>query len=83
MALIRVPITGDKDIEYSNLDTHVVMSLQRYSHLNERITKAEEDLAKIEQQIKSSKIYLIGAIASMMAGIFTAILAVSITLLKV
>ena len=83
MALIRVPITGDKDIEYSNLDTHVVMSLQRYSYLDERITKAEEDLAKIEQQIKSSKIYLIGAIATVMAGIFTAVLAVSITLLKV
>jgi hypothetical protein len=83
MALIRVPITGDKDIEYSNLDTHVAMSLQRYSHLNERITKAEEDLAKIEQQIKSSKIYLIGAIATVTAGIFTAVLAVSITLLKV
>lgn len=83
MGLIKVLTPGDKDIEYSNLDTHVAMSLQRYTHLSERITKAEEELVKIEQQIKSSKIYLIGAIATILAGVFGAVLTVSVTLLKV
>jgi len=78
MALITIPKPADKDVEYSNLSTHVMLSHERYQALNARICKLEDEYEKVKSQVRSNKQYILGATATVLAGIFSTIVALII-----
>lgn len=71
MGIIKIPDRGNKDIEYSSLETHVVMSLERYKATELRLDRMEEDMANIHAQLRSNKLYIIGGASTVLAGIFS------------
>lgn len=71
MAMIRIPDQGNPDIEYSSLETHVVMSFERYKAIEVRLNRIEEDMANIHAQLRSNKLYIIGGASTVLAGIFS------------
>ena len=82
MGIIKIPYRGDKDIEYSSLETHVVMSLERYKTMEIRLSRIEEDMANIHAQLRSNKLYIIGGASTVLAGIFSTLVTLIVAVQK-
>jgi hypothetical protein len=82
MGIIKIPDRGDKDIEYSSLETHVVMSLERYKAMEIRLNRIEEDMANIHAQLRSNKLYIIGGASTVLAGIFSTLVTLIVAVQK-
>lgn len=84
MALITIPKppSGNPDIEYASLETHVVMSLERYRALEARLAKAEKELENVHAQLRTNKLYIIGATSTVLAGICSTLITLMIAVQK-
>jgi hypothetical protein len=76
MSIISLP--SNKDIEHTSLETHVVLSTQRYKSIEERVNKLEADSDNLKSQVRSNKHYVLGATATILAGILSTIVALII-----
>ena len=56
-----VQSVSNKEIELTNLETHVALSKQRYAILEERVKRAEDEINSIHDQSKATKRAIIGA----------------------
>jgi len=59
---------GSKNIECTDLEAHVMMAQHRYKVLEDRIARAESEIDKINEQSKTNKRIIIGAIVSVVTG---------------
>lgn len=82
MALITIPSSGNPDIEYASLETHVVMSIERYKALEARLSKVEQELENVHAQLRSNKLYIIGATSTVLAGICSTLVTLMIAVQK-
>jgi len=83
MALITTSSKiGNPDIEYSSLETHVVMSLERYKAIEARLSKAELGIENVQAQIKTNRLYIIGATSTVLAGICSTLITLMIAVQK-
>ena len=82
MGLIKIPDRGNKDIEYSSLETHVVMSLERYKAIEVRLNRMEEEMSDIRAQLRSNKLYIIGGASTVLAGIFSTLVTLIVAVQK-
>jgi hypothetical protein len=60
---------SDKNIEYTDLEAHVLMGQHRYKVLEDRIARAEAEIDKINEHTKANRRLIIGAVASILSGI--------------
>lgn len=68
MGVISIKDGSNKNIECTDLEAHVMMAQQRYKILEERIARAELEVDKINEQSKTNKRIIIGAIVSIVTG---------------
>lgn len=74
MSVIR--LSDNKNQEFSNLETHVILSEQRRSLIEDRIKKLEEKFSVLEQDERLSRRLLIGSLITILGGILTTILTI-------
>ena len=72
MAVINVQ--SNKNIEFVDLEVHVVMCEQRRLALEEKINAVADRINDYEQQQLANKRLILGAIVSIVTGIITTIL---------
>ena len=82
MGIIKIPDRGNKDIEYSSLETHVVMSLERYKAMELRLDRMEEEMSDVRSQLRSNKLYIIGGASTVLAGIFSTLVTLIVAVQK-
>jgi len=86
MAFINIPDhkvnVGNANIEYANLETHVVLSLQRYQVLEDRVIRNEKEIEKIENQIKSNKKFLLALAGAAATGLASFLLPILVAYFK-
>jgi len=75
MGLIQVP--DNKNIENTNLETHVALSLARNSALEDRIIRAERKINDMEEQTRAIKRILLGAAISTLFGVIGTVFTVA------
>ena len=75
MGLIQVP--DNKNIENTNLETHVALSLARNSALEDRIGRAEKKINDMEEQTRAIKRILLGAAISTLFGVIGTVFTVA------
>lgn len=73
--MITVSSTGNKDVEYSSLEAHVALSVERNRALEIRLTDVERQLASVKGEVRANKLYVIGAAATILAGVLSTIVA--------
>ena len=61
-------IDKGKNIEFVDLEAHVVMAQQRYRALEDRIARSEVEIAKINDRNRVFMRILLGAAASLVTG---------------
>jgi predicted nucleic acid-binding Zn-ribbon protein len=61
-------IDKGKNIEFTDLEAHVVMAQQRYRALEDRIARSEVEIAKINDRNRVFMRILLGAAASLVTG---------------
>jgi hypothetical protein len=61
-------IDKGKNIEFVDLEAHVVMAQQRYRALEDRIARSEAEIAKINDRNRVFMRILLGAAASLVTG---------------
>ena len=75
-------MAGATDLERENLEAHVDLCQQRYENLNSRLTKIEEKVEHIHNDIvhgnKSMMKVMIGAAGSVVAGLLSTIIVILI-----
>jgi len=71
MAVINV--RSDKNIEFIDLEVHVIMCEQRRLALEEKINSVVDRINDYEQQQLANKRLMLGAIVSIATGIVTTI----------
>lgn len=71
MAVINV--RSDKNIEFVDLEVHVIMCEQRRLALEEKINSVADRIEKYEQQQLANKRLMLGAIVSIATGIVTTV----------
>jgi hypothetical protein len=74
MSLIKLS-TG-KDVEMSDLETHVMLCEQRRVLSDSRIKKLEEKFSTLEEQERLNRRLLVGSLITVASGVLTTILAV-------
>jgi hypothetical protein len=74
--------SSDKDIEKTNLETHVVLSLERNKVLEDKITATERKIADIIEQTRAIKRILLGAAISALFGIMGTLFTVAVNFPK-
>jgi hypothetical protein len=86
MAFINIPDhkvnVGNANIEYANLETHVVLSLQRYQVLEDRVIRNEKEIEKIENQIKANKKFLLALAGAAATGLASFLLPILVAYFK-
>lgn len=75
MGLIHIPDT--RNIEHTNLETHVALSLTRNAALEDRIGRAEKKISDMEEQTKAIKRILFGAAVSTFFGVMGTVFTVA------
>jgi len=75
MSIIRVPDTNNdsKDLEYKNLEAHVILCKQRYSSLEMRMDRIELKVDDIIEQARLNRGILIKTSVTIISVIITAI----------
>ena len=68
MGVISIKDSSNKNIECTDLEAHVLMAQQRYKILEDRIARAEAEIDKINEQSKTNKRIIIGAVVSVITG---------------
>jgi hypothetical protein len=63
-----ITIDKGKNIEFVDLEAHVVMAQQRYRALEDRIARSEVEIAKINDRNRVFMRILLGAAASLVTG---------------
>jgi hypothetical protein len=63
-----ITIDKGKNIEFVDLEAHVVMAQQRYRALEDRIARSEVEIAKINDRNRMFMRILLGAAASLVTG---------------
>jgi hypothetical protein len=63
-----ITIDKGKNIEFVDLEAHVVMAQQRYRSLEDRIARSEVEIAKINDRNRVFMRILLGAAASLVTG---------------
>mgnify|MGYP000016854525 FL=1 len=75
-------MAGATDLERENLEAHVDLCQQRYENLNSRLTKIEEKVEHIHNDIvhgnKSMMKVMIGAAGTVVAGLLSTIIVILI-----
>jgi len=73
MSIIRVQDNSDdnKDLEYKNLEAHVILCKQRYSALESRIERIEKKVDDIIEQARVNRRLLIKVSITIMSVIIT------------
>ena len=75
-------MAGATDLERENLEAHVDLCQQRYENLNSRLTKIEEKVEHIHNDIvhgnKSMMKVVIGAAGTVVAGLLSTIIVILI-----
>tara|TARA_B100000965_G_C19589654_1_gene757324 strand:- start:1955 stop:2191 length:237 start_codon:yes stop_codon:yes gene_type:complete len=75
-------MAGATDLERENLEAHVDLCQQRYENLNSRLTKIEEKVEHIHNDIvhgnKSMMKVIIGAAGTVVAGLLSTIIVILI-----
>ena len=74
MSLIK--LSSSKDIEMTDLETHVVLCEQRRKLADSRISKLEEKFSTLEEQERLNRRLLVGSLVTVASGVATTILAV-------
>jgi hypothetical protein len=74
MSVIR--LSDNKNQEFSNLETHVILAEQRRALIEDRIKKLEEKFSVLEQDERLSRRLLIGSLITILGGILTTILTI-------
>ncbi len=74
MSLIK--LSSSKDIEMTDLETHVVLCEQRRKLTDSRISKLEEKFSTLEEQERLNRRLLVGSLVTVASGVATTILAV-------
>ena len=69
-------IDKGKNIEFTDLEAHVVMAQQRYRALEDRIARSEVEIAKINDRHRVFYRVLLGAVASVATGTVLSLLSV-------
>jgi predicted GTPase len=77
-----VQTSSNKDIELTNLETHVALSKQRYAILEERVERAEDEINRIQEQSKATKKAILGAIITVVTSAVSAAGALIFNFLK-
>ena len=77
-----VQTSSNKDIELTNLETHVALSKQRYAILEERVERAEDEINRIQEQSKATKKAILGAIITVVTSAVSAAVAFMFNFLK-
>lgn len=67
MGVISINDTS-KNIECTDLEAHVLMAQHRYKVLEDRIARAELEIAAIEEQSAANRKIIIGAVVSVITG---------------
>ncbi len=73
---------SSKDIEKTNLETHVALSLERNKVLEDKITATERKIADIIEQTRAIKRILLGAAISALFGIMGTLFTVAVNFPK-
>jgi len=68
-----INVRSDKNIEFVDLEVHVIMCEQRRLALEEKINSVEGRIKDYEQQQTANKRLMLGAIVSIATGIVTTI----------
>ena len=76
MSFISTP--NHKNIELTDLEAHVLLSIQRREALEEKIKRVEDELRFIEDQHLISRRLFVGSIVSILTGILSTAVAVLI-----
>jgi len=76
MGYISTP--SHKNIELTDLEAHVLLSIQRRDALEEKIKRVEDEIKFIEDQHLISRRLFVGSIVSILTGIFSTAIAVLI-----
>jgi hypothetical protein len=71
MAVINVP--NNKNIEFLDLEVHVIMCEQRRMLLEEKINSISDRIKEMELQRDTNKRLMFGAIASIITGIVSTV----------
>lgn len=86
MAFINIPdptpVTGNANIEYANLETHVALSLQRYQVLEDRVIRNEKEIEEIENQIKANKKFLLALAGAAATGLISFLVPIIVAYFK-
>jgi len=70
-----IPIQSNKDIEKTNLETHVILCAERNAGLLERILTLEKKINDVVEQSRANKRILVGAAISVATGVISTIFA--------
>ena len=75
MSIIRVPEINldNKDLEYKNLEAHVILCKQRHLALEDRIDRIEAKVDDIINQTRANRSLLIKTTVTIISVIITAI----------
>jgi flagellar biosynthesis/type III secretory pathway chaperone len=68
-----IPIQNNKDVEKTNLETHVILSLERNAGLLERIQNLEKKISDVVEQSRANKRILHGAIITVITGVISTV----------
>ena len=69
MAFVQNPPVSNKDVEFTNLGTHVVLCQERYRVLEDRVIRAEVEINDIHAQSKSNRKAMLSAFVAVVTGI--------------
>jgi hypothetical protein len=75
MGFVQLP--DNKNIENTNLETHVALSLARNNSLEERIIRAEKKINDMEEQTRAIKRILFAAAMSTLFGVIGTVFTVA------
>lgn len=83
MALIQIPDSNSsKDLESTELETHVLLCQHRYKAIDERFDRIEASIDSIIEQSKATKKIITGAIVTIITGAAGAAISFLFNLLK-
>lgn len=73
-----ISTSSHKNIELTDLEVHVLLSIQRREALEEKIKRVEDELRSIEDRNVISRRLFVGSIISIITGIISTAFAVLI-----